>query len=106
MGNSYISASVYKFPLGECTNGGVTAKATTVLVPHPYGYYELEDGVKTHNDMPVMELVTKHGRLHARPVDDDRWLMFGGNFIYSSDSRFQEISRQPIHVHDRHEGGL
>jgi hypothetical protein len=43
--------------------------------------------------------------LRAVPAGEDRWLMFGGNFIWSSDSRFRnEVSEYPIPVHDRIEG--
>lgn len=34
-------------------------------------------------------------------LTDGKWYMFGGNFIYSSDSRFP--SRRPIPIHDRTE---
>jgi hypothetical protein len=30
-------------------------------------------------------------------------LQFGGSFAYSSDARFQQISRQPLPIHDRNE---
>lgn len=35
-----------------------------------------------------------------------RWYMAGGNFLYTSDSRFREItkSKYPISIHDRYEG--
>lgn len=35
-----------------------------------------------------------------------RWYMMGGNFLYTSDSRFKEITgiSYPIAIHDRYEG--
>lgn len=44
----------------------------------------------------------------AVPIDKPEGLvgpMFGGNFVYTSDSRFRELTRMdgPIHVHDRFE---
>lgn len=42
----------------------------------------------------------------AKPLDSTttgKWYMFGGNFLWTSDSRFREISDHPIPVHDRHE---
>jgi hypothetical protein len=35
-------------------------------------------------------------------VDSGRWSMFGGNFVWSSDSRFREwYGDAPLAVHDR-----
>jgi hypothetical protein len=31
----------------------------------------------------------------------DRWTMMGGNFLYSSDSRFRDAFGGPIPIHDR-----
>ncbi len=42
------------------------------------------------------------GRIHLKPRGDDRWLMFGGTFAYSSDGRFPY--ERPVHIHDRFEG--
>jgi hypothetical protein len=44
------------------------------------------------------------GRTRLRVVpksllDSGKWTMFGGNFVYTSDSRFP--SNSPIAVHDR-----
>lgn len=42
-------------------------------------------------------------RMKAEPVEvGSRWAMFGGSFIYSSDSRFPANS--PIHLFDRMDG--
>ncbi len=41
-------------------------------------------------------------RKHLKPRGDNRWLMFGGTFAYTSDSRFPY--EYPIHIHDRYEG--
>lgn len=43
---------------------------------------------------------------HAEPIDQPSGMvgpMFGGNFCYSSDSRFREICQYPIPIHDRFE---
>ena len=45
--------------------------------------------------------------LHLEPLDGhhnggNKWYMAGGNFAYTSDSRFP--SSHPLAVHDRHEG--
>lgn len=41
-------------------------------------------------------------RKHLKPRGDNRWLMFGGTFAHTSDSRFPYD--YPIHIHDRYEG--
>lgn len=38
--------------------------------------------------------------IHAEPVKPGSYA-FGGSFIYSSDSRFSEVSKYPIPLHDR-----
>jgi hypothetical protein len=52
-------------------------------------------------DAPAVELRTLGGVLSAKPAEDPRWWMFGGCFIYTSDSRFP--SHAPIALHDRTE---
>lgn len=44
--------------------------------------------------------------LHFEPKEANeagKWLMFGGRFVHTSDSRFSVLSRQPIALHDRYE---
>lgn len=52
---------------------------------------------------PTLVLREKGGRLCAEPIERPTGVgwMFGGNFIYSSDSRFP--NDYPIPVHDRQE---
>lgn len=63
---------------------------------------------------PYLRLQTKNvfGNIHTSvvPVNiaDKKWKMFGGNFVWSSDSRFrEEVSEHPLPLHDRveYEGG-
>jgi hypothetical protein len=63
------------------------------------------------NGMPVVMIVERPigvgGYLHAEPVvkppaGNVGW-MAGGNLIGSSDSRFREMSRYPLELHDRSE---
>jgi hypothetical protein len=61
------------------------------------------------SDQPYLKLIKRNifGKeyLSAEPVNyglERNWKMFGGTFIYSSDSRFSEdISSQPVPLHDR-----
>lgn len=53
------------------------------------------------NPYPVFTVGKAGGRFHLRPESEgDAWLMFGGNFAYSSDSR---APSHPVHIHDRNE---
>ena len=91
---------VYR-PHFDCTNGGITSHNNTVLLVGEGVPEIFEPG-----DLPVLKLVKRQLRgteppyLHAQPIEGSGHMM-GGNFIYSSDSRFP--SDYPISVHDRQE---
>jgi hypothetical protein len=87
---------------GDCTNGGVTSKADTVLlvgegVPHVF---------EESDRHPKLVLKYHCGGWIAQPnlpAPGVGWMM-GGNFIHTSDSRMSELGiRYPIPVHDRTE---
>ncbi len=56
-------------------------------------------------DRPVLRIELRHAQTYmvAVPADipEGTWTMFGGNFIYTSDSRLRAICPYPIPVHDR-----
>ncbi len=91
----------------DCTNGGMTSNHKRFVLIGMEGPFQSDE--KT----PALKLVKRFigGReyLHAEPVDEKNipenmvGPMFGGNFIFTSDTRFWEVSRQPIPVHDRYE---
>ena len=75
----------------EATNGGVSSLYDTLLL--------VGDGVpeifEASNKYPVVKLMTRNvgGRVYkyVQPLMDENdktWFMFGGNFVYTSDSRF------------------
>lgn len=91
----------------DCTNGGVSSKYNTLYLVCDEGWLE-----KDENDPQVVKLVVNHygwiegGKyLHCEPINDHNkkeiGYMMGGNFIYTSDSRFP--SEYPIPIHDRSE---
>lgn len=96
---------VYRNTIGDCTNGGVTSQhGQFVLVGHGVeGPFEPNEG------SPALHLHSFRGQLIAVPeqissqlgTDHLKGWMFGGNFIYTSDSRFP--SDAPIKVFDRRE---
>lgn len=66
------------------------------------------------NDLPKMSEVTEnypavkivrrnifgYDYIHMEPIEPGSYA-FGGSFIYCSDSRFSDISKYPIPLHDR-----
>lgn len=101
-----ILTSVYKHPLGDCTNNGLTSKASSLDLYYNVtkADYEALDAL----DEDVLVLIHR-GSFQGRPLGDiavpfsilksGHHSMAGGNFVYTSDSRFPGNS--PISVHDR-----
>ena len=103
---SCLTACVYRSTLGDCTNGGISsARRELYILAKEKGPFEPED---------IRECVYIEWRnvcgeqyIDCKPAYFKRhWYMAGGNFLYSSDSRFREItkSQYPISIHDRYEG--
>jgi hypothetical protein len=107
-----LSVSVYRWGLGDCTNGGVSAGVGSLCVVNVPGPFNPSPA------LPAFELVEgPGGRGHAilRPVEAKKpgmvGPMFGGNFGYSSDSRFSEAIQKltgsrhygAVSIHDRYE---
>lgn len=95
--------------IGDCTNDGISASQERLYLVCDQGFHDLPDG-----DPRLIRLVKRsfHGgesaHLSVEPVNDPRYgdgkhvgPMFGGNFVYTSDSRFP--SDYPIPIHDRFE---
>ena len=90
----------------DCTNGGVSYRHDAILVPCEGGYIDVDMDNPPENLCKVVR-----GRfcgevyVHLKPVClGDKWSMAGGNFAYTSDSRFQEIicnGGYPVAIHDR-----
>jgi hypothetical protein len=83
----------------DCTNSGLSSKFTRAMlyrlppdeIPHGYAGFLLNE-----------RMINGKKHLRAIPVGETRWVMFGGNFLWSCDSRFrQEVSEYPIPIHDR-----
>lgn len=86
----------------DCTNGGMTSRFNSFIL-----VWDEADPPEEINGTPVLELIEReiYGKryLHSKPVCEGSGVgpMAGGNFIYSSDSRFP--NDYPISVHDRWE---
>ena len=87
--------SVYRnAELGDCTNGGLTSRVNKVTVVNASGPFEPTD------ERPAVLLVK--GPLNTARlvpidlVDSGAWVMSGGNYAGTSDSRFGEAVRALI----------
>lgn len=117
-----LIVNVYRADRDDCSNGGISAKATALCVVNIDGPFE------PRHDMPAAILTTNQvGDPVIKPANYDKqeyedgsietvfseqpgWFMMGGNFAYSSDSRFGEALRKmganiygAIPIHDRQE---
>lgn len=97
-----LSICIYKFPLGDCTNGGVSGGDTKdVYIPCPDGNY---NALSSHVDQRLILIPEQRSKDYWALTDvniqpDMAGPMCGGNLAYSSDSR----CRQVYHIHDRWE---
>lgn len=101
----FLPVTVYNPTFGNCSSNGITeTHADKLVVPCPNGHVTQEDVDRA--GYIVLDLVENTvGYFHFKQRGDERWLMMGGAFVYSSDSRFRrEYGDQPIAVHDRYEG--
>ena len=91
---------------GDCTNGGISAYARELyILSKTKGPFEPED-IRECVKLEFREIAGER-YVNAKPVYfPGRWYMAGGNFLYSSDSRYKELTgiSYPISVHDRYEG--
>lgn len=97
--------------LGDCTNNGVSNRFDTLYLPNSNGPVEVlldENGELPDNvcGVHLKELYNGEDYLYLEPYKAPEgvgWMM-GGNFAFSSDSRFKEdYSSQPIAIHDHQE---
>jgi len=109
-----LLVSVYRFPLGDCTLGGISSKAKDLCLVNVDGPFSPDE------KCPAAMLVPGNGRGLVKIVpavlDDKkrysaepRWVMMGGNFAHTSDSRFNNavsritgaVSYGAVPIHDR-----
>lgn len=91
---------------GNCSNGGISTRYDTVLIPHPHGFQEVDLDNPPENLCKVVERFL-FGRYyyHVEPMARPEGIgwMDGGCIVDSSDSRWGEISEYPLRLHDRQE---
>lgn len=101
-----MMVEIYQNKRGRnCSNGGVSSKHNEVILVGN----NVPEIFEPTEKMPAVLLKSKPGiggpYLYAVPIEkqdpNKTGYMFGGCFIYCSDSRFP--SQQPIPLHDRQE---
>ena len=112
-----LLCDVFRCALGDCTNCGVSSKHNSVILSNVAPDARV---FEVHEGCPELVLCPGLGDQKYRAVPRDffdpevpfrpdgrpnlvKWAMFGGNFVYTSDSRLREITPYPIPVHDRFE---
>ena len=109
-----LSVDIYKHRDRGCTNGGLSDQCDEAILIWDESYEEIIKnaphysrhafvlvsgyGSREFKAVPLAEVIDVHD--HTKPYNTYR-SMFGGNFLYSSDSRFP--ADHPIHIHDRYE---
>lgn len=98
-------ANIYDWKLGNSSNGGISAKYKQVCVINVDGPF------KPSPDTPAVRLIKLNtGNLVCVPLClEDKWTMFGGAYIQTSDSRFATAVEKlsgydhafPVALHDR-----
>ncbi len=101
-----LICEIYKYYGSDSSNNGISAKAESVTlvgegIPEIFEPNDYRPAVKL-----VKRIIRGKEYVHAEPVEwesegDDIRGMFGGTFIYTSDSRFP--ATHPIPLHDRRE---
>ena len=89
----------FRHPLGDCTNLGLTSVGNSFNL-----YFDTDDMDSVPDDSLVLIKRNLFGKpaWYAKPallVKSNTHSMMGGNFVYTSDSRFPGDA--PIPVHDR-----
>jgi len=96
-----INAGIFHNPLGNCSNGGISSKHNKCCIVNAAGPFDPVD------DCPAVLIVAGAvpGAVRAVPAVNDPsapdgwkeqpgWNQMGGDFVYSSDSRFSECVRK------------
>lgn len=101
--------------LGDCTNGGLTSKNRSLTIfsadttDEEIKQYFNGDSEKYSKAIRVMKtenpIYPVRAEVVFRKPSNEGTYMAGGNFVYTSDSRYKEVAGvpYPISVHDRFE---
>jgi len=86
----------------DCSLKGISSKHNSIIITGP-GIPEVFEPSENCPEMVLEPNANRvAGNMAIYPADKgEKWYCFGGNFAYSSDSRFP--SNQPIKIYDRRE---
>lgn len=90
----------------DCSNNGVSKNFDTLLLIHEEGFISIDEDNIPDNLVKVVTRNLSDGEYkHIEPYKKATKVgyMFGGNYASTSDSRFSEISKYPLAIHDRQE---
>lgn len=94
-------AHVLKSPFGDCTNKGISSKADSLFIVYDKGPFILRD---IRDCVTVEKLQTRYEEhVRCKPIYRRSELYAnGGNFLYTIDCRFKEITgiEYPVPIHD------
>ena len=108
--NSILTFTL-RHSLGDCTNNGLTSKKDSIELYYGSDLTEAINSVKTQgilDTLPEDSLVLIERNLFGKPANyavpvsilkKGQRSMSGGNWVYTSDSRFPHNG--PLSVHDR-----
>lgn len=83
-----LIVNVYDHPLGDCTNNGISSRFKSLCVTNIEGPFEPDEG---HPPVQLVKGPMNTARLVSEiDLEEGNWVMFGGNFAYTSDSRFSK----------------
>ena len=106
---------VYRSSIGDCTNNGLSARVNSSNLfwncsRNEALEYCYENNIEPRNQFLLVEReLWGEDHAYAEPLikPNHKNQMFGGNFIYTSDSNFYKLNGHttsaPIPVHDRFE---
>ena len=99
---NYLPVNVYRNDGPDCSNDGVTTRYGCMFVVPCEDGFLTEEGLADREDVVFLDPAEIMGSLYFKPRGLTGHSMFGGNFVWSSDSRFRQThSNQPVRVHDR-----
>lgn len=97
---------VYKNPLGDCTNKGISSRYDRLLLVCEEGFIDIDENNPPENLVKIVTRELYDGEYkHIEPVAKPSGVgwMAGGNIGHTSDSRFSKMSKYPLNIHDRQE---
>ena len=103
---SGLTAYVLRDGLGDCTNGGISSARKELYIMIEGKYPFEPDDLRQCVGIEFRDCCGET-YVDAKPLYfPRRWYMAGGNFLYTSDSRYKEITgiSYPVSIHDRYEG--